>query len=79
MVGDDWILKFYNTLSDLNEKTPPIAQSKEFSIKPAGTKPQSVEPPKNNPPKNDSNHISAFSSSHLLVFLVSLVSLLIYF
>ncbi|RIA89299.1 hypothetical protein C1645_825064 [Glomus cerebriforme] len=40
LVGDDnWILKFYNALSDLNEKTPPVTQSKEFSIKPAGTKP----------------------------------------
>jgi hypothetical protein len=78
LVGDNnWKLNFYDAVSNLNEKSHPIANSDVFSIKPAGFKSKS-DSPKTDSPKteNDSNNITAFSSYYLLA---SLISLLIYF
>ncbi|CAB4443039.1 hypothetical protein RhiirA5_428764 [Rhizophagus irregularis] len=76
LVGDNnWVLKFYNALSELNDKTPPVAQSKEFSIKPAGTKPPSNDTITNTK-KNHSNNIFDFSTS-LFIFFSSFISSII--
>ncbi|GBB98031.1 hypothetical protein RclHR1_03120016 [Rhizophagus clarus] len=75
LVGENnWVLKFYNALSELNDNTTTVAQSQEFSIKPAGTK-----PPANDTitaAKNDSNNILA-SSSSLFIFFTSFITSII--
>ncbi|CAG8548919.1 15741_t:CDS:2 [Funneliformis caledonium] len=75
LVGENnWILKFYNALSELNEKTTPVAQSKEFSIKPAGTEPPKNDSSTTEKKSDNSNSVTSLSYASLFIIFTSFIS-----
>ncbi|CAI2162296.1 8554_t:CDS:2 [Funneliformis geosporum] len=75
LVGENnWILKFYNAMSELNDKTAPVAQSKEFSIKPVGTEPPKNDSSTTETKKNNSNPVTSLSYPSLFIIFVSFIS-----